>query len=117
MPGQFAYNPMHVGRDRLVPVSINKTEMPFIVSPAYIVFEVIDTSILIPEYLWLWFKRPYFDRKAWFSTDNSVRGGFSWDSLTEIDITLPKKGEQTLVVLKEILIHQTRLNQSKMKII
>ena len=75
--GQFAYNPMHVGRDEVLPISLLMDNEPIIVSPAYVVFEIIDTQELDSEYLMMWCRRPEFDRNVWFTTDSSVRGGFS----------------------------------------
>ena len=45
---QFACNLMHVGRDVAIPVALNNAVDPFIISPAYLVFE-INTEKIIPE--------------------------------------------------------------------
>jgi type I restriction enzyme S subunit len=37
---QFACNRMHVGRDYRIPISLSNKDVPFIVSPAYDVFEI-----------------------------------------------------------------------------
>lgn len=96
--GQFAYNPMHVGRDRALPISYLQDEDKIIVSPAYTIFEVTDNAELNSEYLFMWFRRKEFDRRAWFTTDNSIRGGFSWDSLCEMEIPMPTPPEQDRIV-------------------
>jgi len=77
---QFACNRMHVGRDKRIPIALSDKDYPFIVSPAYDVFEIIDTNELEPEYLMMWFSRKEFDRNAWFYTDADVRGGLSCPS-------------------------------------
>ncbi len=59
---QFAYNPMHVGRDEILPISMLRDEGVIIVSPAYMIFEIVDTSELLPEYLMIWCRRSEFDR-------------------------------------------------------
>lgn len=99
---QFAYNPMHVGRDHLVPIALHLDNSDIIVSPAYVVFDVIKQHELLPQYLLFWFKESDFDRRAWFTTDNSVRGGFSWDSLCNIMIPVPTPQQQALVCLKHL---------------
>ncbi len=99
---QFAYNPMHVGRDHLVPIAVHLNEEDIIVSPAYVVFEICRPQELLPEYLMFWFKESNFDRRAWFTTDNSVRGGFSWDSLCEMIIPIPTPQQQALLCLKNL---------------
>ena len=45
-PGYFACNLMHVGRDKVLPISMNHTTKNKIVSPAYDVFYVDETIIL-----------------------------------------------------------------------
>ena len=49
--GRFACNPMHVGRDGRLPVALYKDDSPSIVSPAYFLFEVIDTKSLFRIFL------------------------------------------------------------------
>lgn len=71
---QFACNLMHVGRDVAVPVALNLKYEPIIVSPAYIVFNVKDKTIL-PEFLMMWLSRTETDRYAWFMSDTNVRSG------------------------------------------
>lgn len=109
--GEFAYNPMHVGRDRALPISLLKEEDRIIVSPAYTVFEIIDDTELNAEYLFMWFKRKEFDRRAWFTTDNSIRGGFSWHSLCDMEIPKPNIDEQISIVEEyNSVISRIRLN-------
>lgn len=95
---RFACNPMHVGRDERLPVSLYNKEIPAIVSPAYFMFEIADTKSVLPEYLMLNFKRADFDRNCWFRTDGSVRGGIAWDALCEIKLPLPAIEKQQKIV-------------------
>ena len=97
---QFACNPMHVGRDEKMPIALYDKEEPSIVSPAYFVFEVIDSQIINPEYLMLWFKRPEFDREVWFHTDGSVRGGITWEEILEMTVPVPSIKDQLEIVNK-----------------
>lgn len=94
---QFACNRMHIGRDMRIPISMSDYDYPFIVSPAYDVFEVIDENIL-PEYLMIWFKRKEFDRECWFYTDADVRGGLSLEALKMIKIPIPSIEKQREIV-------------------
>ncbi|NLO70323.1 MAG: restriction endonuclease subunit S [Porphyromonadaceae bacterium] len=95
---QFACNRMHVGRDYRIPIAISESKTNFIVSPAYDVFEIINTEILLPEYLMMWFKRAEFDRNAWFYTDGDVRGGLSWDDFCKIQLPVPSIEKQQEIV-------------------
>ena len=96
--GRFACNPMHVGRDGRLPVALYKDDSPSIVSPAYFLFEVIDTNEIEPEYLMLCFRRPDFDRMCWFRTDASVRGGITWEDVCDLVIPVPSITEQRKIV-------------------
>ncbi len=96
--GKFACNPMHVGRDERLPVALYIDEMPAIISPAYFMFEVIDSSVLNEEYLMMWFRRPEFDRLCWLRTDGSVRGGITWDDICRMEIPVPPIDEQMEIV-------------------
>src|SRR5574344_794249 len=96
--GQFACNPMHVGRDERLPVSLYTEETPAIVSPAYFMFEIIDTSTLNAEYLMMWFRRPEFDRICWLKTDGSVRGGITWDDICRMELPVPDIDTQLEIV-------------------
>jgi type I restriction enzyme S subunit len=91
---QFAMNLMHVGRDEKLPISFYTEDDPAILSPAYLIFEVLDKKILLPEYLMLQFMRPEFDRLTWFYCDSSIRGGLEWDRFQEIKIFIPNINEQ-----------------------
>jgi len=84
--GQFATNLMHVNRDEVLPVALYTDDEPALISPAYIIFEIIDETELFPEFLMMEFQRPEFDRKAWTYCDSSVRGGLEWDRLCDMEI-------------------------------
>ncbi|PBC68709.1 restriction endonuclease subunit S [Fibrobacter sp. UWS1] len=96
--GQFACNLMHVGRDEKIPVALQKDDEPIIVSPAYVVFEVVDTNVLLTEYLMMWFSRSEFDRNAWFYTDGDVRGGMDREALFDMQIPVPAIEKQREIV-------------------
>ena len=109
---QFACNLMHVGRDEKIPMAMLTEDSPIIVSPAYFVFEVIDTELLLPEYLMIWFRRKEFDRNAWFYTDADVRGGMGKDSLLDMSLPIPPIERQREIVAEyETLSKRIRLNE------
>jgi type I restriction enzyme S subunit len=109
---QFAFNPMHVGRDEVLPIAMLDTDVPVIVSPAYAVFEIIDKKVLLPEYLMMWCRRPEFDRNAWFTTDSSVRGGFNWDDFCEMTLPVPSPEKQREIVKEyHTIVDRIKLNE------
>lgn len=109
---QFACNLMHVGRDEKIPMAMQTDENPIIVSPAYFVFEISQTEVLLPEYLMMWFSRPEFDRNAWFYTDADVRGGMDKSAFLDMMLPLPSiKRQREIVEEYETLSRRIRLNE------
>ena len=96
--GQFCCDFMSVIRVHKLPVVLNNLGEDVIISPAYVVFEVIDENLLLPEYLMLWFRRTEFDRYADFRCDSSIRGGFQWEELCEVELPVPSIEKQREIV-------------------
>ncbi len=103
---------MSVIRVHKVPIAINNTTTPIIVSPAYYTFEVSDTSKLLPQYLMMWIMRPEFDRYADYKSDSAVRGGYDWKELCDTPICVPSIERQREIVSEyETLTRRIRLNE------
>ena len=110
--GKFACNPMHVGRDERLPVALYTEDTPAIVSPAYFMFEIIDSAVLNEEYLMMWFRRPEFDRSCWLHTDGSVRGGITWDDICRMEIPVPPmEKQQEIVKSYRVITERTALKK------
>jgi type I restriction enzyme S subunit len=110
---QFAYNPMQVGRDKTIRVSMYPNTNPAIISPAYKIFKV-NENVIIPEFLMMYFRRSEFDRLCWFHTDSSVRGSMDWPKFCDIDIPIPSLFNQNKII-KLYNFFNNRIN-IKMKI-
>ncbi|NQT76639.1 MAG: restriction endonuclease subunit S [Bacteroidetes bacterium] len=109
---QFAYSAMQVGRDETVRVVLYSQETPAIISPAYLVFEVIDKEVILPEFLMLWFYRPEFNRYGWFISDGSVRASLEWERFTEIMIPIPDiKIQEAIVTIYHTLEARKKINE------
>lgn len=109
---QFACNLMHVGRDEKIPMAILEDCESAIVSPAYFTFEISDYDVLLPQYLMMWFRKPEFDREAWFYTDGDVRGGMSKNSLLDMTLPIPSIEQQRKIVAEyETISRRIRLNE------
>lgn len=89
-PNYFACNLMHVGRDEVLPISLNYTDKNKIVSPAYTIFRIVEGTPLLREYFFMLLKSTERDRYFWFHTDSSVRDGMSWEDFCDVEIELPK---------------------------
>lgn len=88
-PGYFACNLMHVGRDKVLPIAMNHSEVNCIVSPAYTIFSFDGKDALLPDYFFIYLKSEERDRCFWFHTDASVRDGMSWDDFCDLEIEVP----------------------------
>lgn len=109
---QFAYSAMQVGRDETVRVVLYTFEEPAIISPAYLVFEVIDRKVVLPEFLMLWFYRPEFNRYGWFISDSSVRASLEWERFKEIQIPIPDiKVQEAIVSIYNTMETRKRINE------
>ena len=114
---QFACNLMHVGRDKSVVVSKYPLEKPSIISPAYKIFQVKDTSIILPDFLMLYFLKSEFDRLGWFYTDSSIRGSLDWSKFCNIEIPVPDIDVQKKIVdvcqfFNELIALKERINNN-----
>ena len=94
----FAVSLMQVSRDEKIPVACQKEFDKAIMSPAYPIFRVKDTSIILPEYLEMWFMRPEFDREASFIAVCGVRGSMPWEDFARIEVCVPPIEEQQKIV-------------------
>src|SRR5699024_7905844 len=72
-----------------ITLAYNDTDKTYIVSSSYIVFEVDKKNILLPEYLFMFFNRPEFDRLARFNSWGSARETFTWEDMCDLKIIIP----------------------------
>ena len=95
--GQFAYSGMQTGRDECIRIALYQDDEPIIISPAYTVLQVRDTSVL-PEYIMIWFSRQESDRRGWFMSDASIRSNLDLDRFYEIELPIPDIKVQAMIV-------------------
>lgn len=108
-PNYFACNLMHVGRDIVLPISLNHTTKNKIVSPAYTVFKIINEKVILKEYFFMMLKSNEKDRFFWFHTDSSIREGLDWNIFCGIVIELPS----TIIQQKYVDIYRGMLENQK----
>jgi len=108
---QFSCDFMSVIRVFKLPVVLKTDDEPILVSPAYTVFEINDSSELNPEYLMMWFRRPEFDRYAVFKCDSAIRGGYDWNELFNTKMPIPHIDKQKEIVSEyNVLVNRIELN-------
>lgn len=94
----FAVSLMQVSRDSKIPIARLEDYDVAIMSPAYPIFRVKDTSVVLPEYLEMWFKRPEFDREATFIAVGGVRGSMPWEEFVKMKLPVPSMNKQKNIV-------------------
>jgi type I restriction enzyme S subunit len=83
-----------------------------LVSSTYTVFRVKDTSVLLPEYLFLFFKRSEFDRYARFHSWGSARETFDWADMCNVKLPIPDiKVQEAIVTIYHTLETRKRINE------
>jgi type I restriction enzyme, S subunit len=108
---QFAYGPVTSRNGDKISVALLDEYEEAIVSQAYTVFEVIDKTELLPEYLMMWFRRPEFDRYARFKSHGSAREIFGWDEMCDTELPIPSIEKQKEIVKEyHILVDRINLN-------
>ena len=109
--GQFAYVTVTSRNGDKLSVALMQEEEA-IVSQAYTVFEVVDKSELLPDYLMMWFRRPEFDRYARFKSHGSAREIFDWEEMCEVRLPIPAIEEQREIVAQyEAITRRIALNE------
>lgn len=88
-PKHFAYVPDTSRRGDKISLCYNNTSRTFLVSSISVVFYVKDENELNPDYLFMYFNRPEFDRYARFNSWGSAREAFDWNEMCDISIELP----------------------------
>lgn len=107
---QFACSLMQVSRDGKMPIAMYE-EDEAIMSPAYPMFEIIDKTVLMPQYLMMWFSRCEFDREASYYAVGGVRGSLTWEDFCNMQLPIPSITRQREMVSEyETLTNRIRLN-------
>ncbi len=107
---QFACSLMQVSRDGKMPVAMFDDDEA-IMSPAYPMFEVVDKSKFLPQYLMMWFSRKEFDREASYYAVGGVRGSLEWEDFCNMQLPVPSIERQREIVSEyETLTRRIRLN-------
>ena len=85
-------------------IALNRTQNIYIVSSTYIVFET--TEKVLPEFLYIYFNRPEFDRYVRFNSWGSARETFGWEDLCGMEIPILAIEEQR----KYVALYDSLLN-------
>lgn len=97
-PESFAFVADTSRRGDKMSLAFNCSNEKYLVSSISTVYEVSERDALLPEYLFLQFKRPEFDRYARFNSWGSARETFNWDDMCRVKIPLPPIEVQRAIV-------------------
>lgn len=112
-PDYFVFVPVTSRNGEKITLAINDSKETYIVSSAYTVFRVRDTKKLLPEYLFMYFNRPEFDRYARFNSWGSAREVFTMDDMNDVAIPIPNISVQREIVnIHKCYIERQRIAES-----
>lgn len=115
-PGCFAYVTVTSRNGEKITIAHNNTNNTYIISSSYIVFRVKRTDLLLPDYLFMYFKRSEFDRYARYNSWGSARETFSWEEMCDIDIDLPDIAiQQKYVDIYNAMLENQRCYESALE--
>ena len=132
-PGDFVFNRRTTRNGEKIGMAFNNTDRDYIFTEDYVSFKVKDEcrAVLMPEYLYLFFRRSEFDRYARYMSTGSATEFFNWEDMCNVPFTPPAMEfqekmvramatlEHRIFVLQQInnnlfessRIHMLRLNQ------
>ena len=84
----FCYVTITSRNGERITLALNSDNKNHIVSSSYITFSVKEQENILPEFLYLWFCRPEFDRYARFNSWGSAREAFSFEDMKRCKIPL-----------------------------
>src|SRR5690606_24094898 len=109
---QFAYGTVTSRNGDRLSIGFLTEYEKALVSQIYIVFEVIDETKLLPEYLMMWFSRPEFDRYARYHSHGSTRESFDWEDLCEVELPVPSIEKQREIVAQyQAVANKIKVNE------
>ena len=101
-PGEFIFNRRTSRNGERISLGYNTTNRDWILTEDYCHFRVKDTkkNILNPDYLYLFFSDPEFDRYVRFNSWGSATEFFNWEEMVEVPIPILPIIVQTELVKK-----------------
>ena len=109
--GQFAFNKVMKAHNTKLPIALREGP-DCVVSNSYQVFEITDTTKLLPKYLMLWMNRAETQRYAGFISFGTTRDIFSFEDMQEIAIPIPDiKAQQSIVDIYSVYQKRSAINE------
>lgn len=97
-PGEIAFVPDTSRRGDKMSLGYNESAESVLVSSISCVIRIKDEEKLSPQFLYLWYCRPEFDRYARFHSWGSAREAFTYNDMQRVRIPLPPIEVQRAIV-------------------
>lgn len=110
---EFVFNRRTTRMGEKIGLGYNNIGKTFIVTEDYVVFRVSDESILLPDYLNVFFRRPEFDRYARWDSWGSATEFFNWEEMCDVPIVIPPLPiQQKYVNVYKVMLANQRVYES-----
>lgn len=111
-PNEIVYVPVTSRNGEKITIAHNDTDETYLVSSTYITFKVCDSSVLLPEFLFMYFRRDNYDRFARYNSWGSARETFIWEDFIDFSIPIPAIHiQQSIVDIYNAYITRKEINE------
>lgn len=99
-PNNFVFNRRTTRNGEKIGMAFNNTDRAYIFTEDYVAFKVKDEcrDVLMPEYLYLFFRRSEFDRYARYMSTGSATEFFNWEDMCNVPFKPPAMEHQKKLV-------------------
>lgn len=90
-PEEFVFNHRTSRNGSKFSIAFNDTGKPIICTEDYVVFRISDygRKFIVPEWLYMYFNRPEFDRFVITNSWGSSTEFYNWEDICDVDMALP----------------------------
>ena len=90
-PEEFVFNHRTSRNGSKFSIAFNDTGKPIICTEDYVVFRISEygRKFIVPEWLYMFFNRPEFDRFVITNSWGSSTEFYNWEDICDVDMTLP----------------------------
>lgn len=88
-PKEFVFNRRTTRMGERLGLGYNDSDRSFIFTEDYVAFRVKDEKEINPDFLYMFFRRPEFDRYVRYDSWGSATEFFNWEEMCDVSIDLP----------------------------
>lgn len=114
-PQEFVFNRRTTRNGERIGMAYNDTGREYIFTNDYVAFRVKKEclSLLLPEYLYLFFCRDEFDRYARYKSTGSATEFFNWEDMCGVPLKIPSINLQKATVRAYRIINERIENKKR----